>query len=118
MAFDFRAGFGEYTQCTVRNSDRSMKSRTEDCIVMLPTGNRTGSIKMLSIRTGKLVSRDQFKLLPMPSTVIARLNDMAAREGRKIVTRTNMAYDLVAQYGRPYVHAANRRPYGKPGRYH
>ena len=94
MALDFRAGFGDYAQCTVRNTDRSMESRTEDCIVMLPTGNRTGSVKVLSIKTGKLESRDQFKLLPMPSTVITRLNDMAAREGRKIVTRTNMVYDL------------------------
>ena len=93
-AFDFRAGFGEYAQCTVPNTDRSMDSRTEDCIVMLPTGNRTGSVKMLSIKTGRLVSRDQFKLLPMPSTVISRLNEMASKEGRKIVTRTNMVYDL------------------------
>ena len=59
---------------------------------MLPTGNRTGSVKMMSIRTGKLVTRDQFKLLPMPSTVITRLNEMAASEGRKIGTRTNMVY--------------------------
>ena len=61
---------------------------------MLPTGNRTGSVKMMSIRTGKLVTRDQFKLLPMPSTVIDRLNEMAAREGRKIGIRTNMVYNV------------------------
>lgn len=60
---------------------------------MLPTGNRTGSVKMMSIRTGKLVTRDQFKLLPMPSTVITRLNEMAASEGRKIGLRTNMVYN-------------------------
>ena len=90
---DFRASFGQYAQCTVANTDSSMGPRTEDCIVMLPTGNRTGSVKMMSIKTGKLVTRDQFKLLPMPSTVIARLNDMAASEGRKIGTRTSMVYD-------------------------
>lgn len=60
---------------------------------MLPTGNRTGITKMMSIATGRLVTRDQFKTLPMPSTVIARLNDMAAKEGRKIVTRTSMVYN-------------------------
>ena len=94
MALDYRAAFGEYAQCTVPNTDNSMESRTEDCVVMLPTGNRTGSVKMLSIRTGRLVTRDQFKILPMPNTVISRLNDMALKEGRRIVTRSNMIYDL------------------------
>ena len=61
---------------------------------MLPTGNRTGSVKMMSIRTGKLVTRDQFKLLPMPSTVIDRLNERAAREGKKIGIRSNMVYSV------------------------
>lgn len=59
---------------------------------MLPTGNRTGSVKMMAIRTGKLVTRDSFKLLPMPSTVIVRLNEKAASEGRKIGIQTNMVY--------------------------
>ena len=89
---DFKASFGQYAQCTVANTDSTTSARTEVCIVMLPTGNRTGSVKMMSIRTGKLVTRDQFKLLSMPSTVITRLNEMAASEGRKIGTRTNMVY--------------------------
>ena len=57
---------------------------------MLPTGNRTGSVKMMSIRTGRLVTRDQFKILLMPSTVIAKLNEMAEAEGRKILPRTKI----------------------------
>ena len=85
---DFRVAFGEYAQCTVPNTDSTMNARTEDCIVMLPTGNRTGSVKMMSIRTGRLITRDQFKISPMPSTVIAKLNKMAAAEGRKILSRT------------------------------
>ena len=75
MALDFRAAFGEYAQCIVPNIDRTMESRTDDCIVMLLTGNRTGSVKMLTIKTERLVTRDQLKLLPMPSTVISRLNE-------------------------------------------
>ena len=94
MTLDFRAGFGEYAQCTVPNTDRSMEPRTEDCIVMLPSGNRTASVKMMSLKTGRMVMRDKFKLLPMPSTVVSRLNEMAAKEGRKVVTRTGMVYDL------------------------
>ena len=79
---DFRAGYGDYAQCTVANTDNTMASRTEDCIVVLPTGNRTGTVKMMSIVSGRIVSRDQFKILPMPTSVIMRLNDLAKAEGR------------------------------------
>lgn len=91
---DFRAGFGEYAQCTVPNTNSTMEPRTEDCIVMLPTGNRTASVKMMSISTGKLITRDQFKILPMPSSVIMRLNEMAAAEGKKPSRRTKLVYDV------------------------
>ena len=91
---DFRAGFVEYAQCTVPNTNNTMESRTEDCIVMLPTGNRTGSVKMMSISTGKLITRDQFKILPMPSYIITRLNEMAMAEGRKVLRRSKMVYNV------------------------
>ena len=81
-ALDFRAGYGFYAQCTVANTDNSMAARTEDCVVVVPTGNRTGTVKMLSIATGRIVSRDQFKILPMPDSAIAILNELARREGR------------------------------------
>ena len=91
---DFRAGFGECAQCTVPNTNSTMEPRTEDCIVMLPTGNRTGLVKMMSISTGKLITRDQFKILPMPSSVIMRLNEMAAAEGKKPSRRTKLVCDV------------------------
>ena len=86
---DFRAAFGDYAVCTVPNTDNTMSSRTEDCVVMLPSHNRTGSFKMLSLATGKIVTRDQFKILPMPQSVIMTLNAMAVREGKKI-TQTKL----------------------------
>ena len=52
-----------------------MAARTEGCVVVLPTGNRTGTVKMLSIATGRIVSRDQFKILPMPESARVRLNE-------------------------------------------
>ena len=71
--------------CTTPNTNNnSMDSRTEDCIVMLPTGNRTGSFKMLSIATGKIVARDQFKILPTPQSVIQAMNALAIREGENV----------------------------------
>ena len=79
---DFRAGYGDYAQCTIPNTDNSMTARTDDCVVMLPTGNRTGTVKMLSLTTGRIVSRDQFRILPMPDSAIERLNHLARKEGR------------------------------------
>ena len=79
---DFRVGSGDFCQCTVPNTDNSMSGRTEDCISVLPTGNRSGSVKMMSIDTGRIVTRDLFRVLPMPPHVVSRLNDLASREGR------------------------------------
>ena len=86
---DFRCAFGDYVQCTTPTTDNSMASRTEDCVVMQPTGNRTGSVKMLSLATGKIVIRDNFKILPMPTSVIETLNNMARKEGKSINTKSN-----------------------------
>ena len=79
---DFRCSFGDYAQCTVPNTDSTLKSRTEDCVVMLPLGNRTGTVRMLSLASGRLVNRDQFRILPMPESVIKRLNALALADGR------------------------------------
>ena len=70
-----------------------MTSRTEDCIAMLPTGNLSGTVKMMSIATGKIVSRDQFIILPMPSSVIAKLNELACKEGRHVKINGRGTYD-------------------------
>ena len=70
-----------------------MTSRTEDCIAMLPTGNLSGIVKMMSIATGKIVSRDQFIILPMPSGVIAKLNELACKEGRHVKINGRGTYD-------------------------
>jgi Reverse transcriptase (RNA-dependent DNA polymerase) len=92
-ARDFRAAFGDYAVCTVPSTDNSMSSRTEDCIVMLPTGNRTGSVKMLNITTGKLVTRDSFVIMPMPQSVISRLNQLATADGRKLKDNTTHVFN-------------------------
>ena len=74
---DFRCSFGDYAQCIVPNTDGGLGSRTEDCVVMLPLGNRTGSVRMLSLSTGRLVNRDQFRILMILESVIERLNELA-----------------------------------------
>lgn len=49
---------------------------------MLPLGNRTGTVRMLSLSTGKLVNRDQFTIMPMPESVIKRMNALESADGR------------------------------------
>ena len=51
---------------------------------------------MLSLMSGKIVSRDQFKILPMPQSVIQTLNSWAIREGKKITkTKTHVFDELL-----------------------
>ena len=99
---DLRVVFGDYCQCTVANTDRSMSPRTDDCIVYLPTGNRTGSVKKLSIATNKIILRDNFKVLPMPASVILQLKALAAKDGR-FLSRIPNVYDEIQ-----YMHSVNK----------
>ena len=90
---DFRCAFGDFVMATVPETNNSMKSRTEDCIVMLPTGNRTGSVRMLSLATGRIVTRDQFKIMPMPTSVIQRMNALAKENGRTMAHTPGVHYE-------------------------
>jgi hypothetical protein len=45
--------------------------------------NLTGSVKMLDLNSFKVVTREQFVILPMPVSVITRINRVAVAEGRK-----------------------------------
>jgi hypothetical protein len=86
-------------QCTVPEIDNTLKARTEDAVVMLPTGNRTGSLRMLLLHTGKIITRDQFKILPMPLSVIAILDRMAAADGIPITgTNTGVPTDSIRDF--------------------
>ena len=38
---------------------------------------------MMSLTTGHLVNRDQFRILPMPLSVIKRMNELALQVGRE-----------------------------------
>ena len=80
-ARDLRVHFGDYVQATVSNTDNTMRSRTQGCIALLPTGNLTGSVKMWCLATNATVTRDQFKILPMPDLIVTHITSIAASEG-------------------------------------
>jgi predicted phage tail protein len=81
MRTDVRVGFGEYVQATVPVTDNSMSGRTQGCITLLPVGNGTGAVEMLSLATRKPIVRDQFTVLPMPDIVVSTITRAAERQG-------------------------------------
>ena len=76
-ARDLRVQFGDYVQATASNTDNTMRSRTQGCIALLPTGNLTGSVKMWCLATNATVTRDQFKILPMPDLIVTHITSIA-----------------------------------------
>jgi hypothetical protein len=50
-------------------------------------------VKTLSLRAGKITTRDQFKVLPMPLIVIERLNGMAAADGIHTASTTTGVFN-------------------------
>jgi len=78
---DLRFSFGDYIQATGADTDNSMNARTTGCIGLLPTCNLTGSVKMWSLSTRKIVTRDQFRVIPMPDIVIEYLTGLAQKQG-------------------------------------
>lgn len=92
---DFRAAFGDYAVCTVPETKNNMEARVTDGYVVLPTGNRAGSVKIYIILTQKIITRDQFKILPMPESVVQFLNNQAVAEGRKLNTSHMHVFDEV-----------------------
>jgi hypothetical protein len=73
--------FGAYAEVHEdRNITDTMSERTQPAICLGPTANFQGSYKFLSLRTGKRITRKQFKELPMPDSIIKRVEAMAERE--------------------------------------
>jgi hypothetical protein len=79
-SLDLRVGFGEYVQATVPITDSSMSPRTDGCITLFPVGNLQGSVRMLSLTSMRIITRDHFQILPMPAYVIEHLNQAASKD--------------------------------------
>jgi len=78
---DLRCGFCDYVQATMPNTDNSLSTRTLGCVTILPTGNSTSSVKMWCLSTKTVVTRDQFRILPMPDLVCEYISRQAYLEG-------------------------------------
>ena len=73
---DFPVAFGDYclTYDTKNKVINSSNRRLEECIALLPTGNKDGDVNFYNLRSGKLIARNRFKMYPFPDSVIDHLN--------------------------------------------
>jgi hypothetical protein len=71
------------TYCEVHDEPvptNTMTIRTHEGIVLGPTGNLQGSVKFYCLKTGRVLKRREFTEMPMPDTVITRVNLIGQRE--------------------------------------
>jgi hypothetical protein len=91
---DLRFIFGSYCHVTAPNTNNSMKSRSEPCICLLSAGNLTGSVRMFSLQTQAVITRDNFNLLPIPTSVVEFISKLALAKGRKPTARFALQHQI------------------------
>ena len=76
---DLRWAFGDWAEATKpgRTLNDTGVSRTEGCVMGIPTMNRSGSVLMYKLSTGTMVSRAHFQVRPWPDYAVAHMNDLA-----------------------------------------
>jgi len=70
--------FGTY--CQVHEEDRqcnSLAARTQGALSLGPSSNRQGGQLFYSLNTGRVISRRSWTIIPMPQSVITRVNELA-----------------------------------------
>lgn len=93
---DVRISFGEYVQATRVNivNRNDLTPRTDGAIALLPTCNRQGTVKFFALTTGEVISRDRWKVLPMPNEVIEYLNNLAKAERKGLTLRKEPTFQF------------------------
>jgi hypothetical protein len=79
---DLKSSFGEFVQVNESSEIKNdMKERTRDAIFLKMRGNGQGTAEFLDLRTWKIIGRDYWTNLPMPSSVVDLINNKAKLEG-------------------------------------
>jgi hypothetical protein len=106
--------FGAYAEVHKDNNiTNTMTERTHPAICLGLTANFQGNYKFLSLKTGKRITRKQFKELPMPDSVIKQIEAMATREKQdKVITFSNRSVNPIPDstptpYDSPDTHDIN-----------
>ena len=82
---DCRCQFGDYIEPSIDAViTNDMKSRTQTCIAVGPSGNLQGSVTCFDLETGKVVIRRTInEVIPMPTRVIKSINQWG-QKGQKV----------------------------------
>ena len=82
----FSLEFGTYVQIfDDNNPSNTIRARTLGAIALRPTGNANGDYYFLSLATGERVIRHSWTVINMTETAIARVDAIAAHEGRPLI---------------------------------
>ena len=77
---------GQYCQVHEEELPRnSLRPRTKGAISLGPSGNLQGGHKFMALNTGKKIVRRSWDAIPMPDTVIARVNILGADQPEQLV---------------------------------
>jgi len=69
---------GQYCQVHEEDTPRNSQiPRTKGTISLGPSGNLQGGYKFMALNTGQKIIRRSWDVIPMPDTVIARVNTLA-----------------------------------------
>ena len=78
---DCRCEFGQYVQTHEYEEPRnSLEDRTLGAICLGPSGNRQGTYKFMSLKTGKLIKRGEWTEIPITDEVIRHVIEIGAAE--------------------------------------
>ena len=94
----YQLKFGSYCQVAEDVTPRnSLAARTCRAISMGPSGNLSGGQRFLALDTGKMIVWNCWKELPMPSTVINRVNLLGHAE-RSLLVFTGHHGQVIGDY--------------------
>ena len=64
------------------NPTNTTVNRTHEGMALGPTVNLQGSVKFYCLNTGRVLKRQSFTEIPMPTAVIAKLNNIGKKENQ------------------------------------
>jgi hypothetical protein len=77
---------GQYCQVHEEDTPRnSQLPRTQGAICLGPSGNIQGGFKFMSLTTGKRIARRTWDIIPMPQTVIDRVNKLGKDQPEQFI---------------------------------
>ena len=77
---------GQYCQVHEEETPHNSQApRTRGAIALGPSGNLQGGYKFMALNTGKKITRYSWDVIPMPDTVIARVNHLGRDQPEQLV---------------------------------